>query len=280
MSTDVPQGLRYVSIRPTRGVFELEVGAIAEYFELLLFLVWRDLRVRYKQTAMGVAWVLLQPLVSMVIYSVIFGRLVRVPSDGIPYPLFALAGLVPWNFFATSLNRCALGLVSDSNLISKVYFPRLILPLSAALSGLVDFAVAFIMSIALLAWYGVYPTVAMLLVPLFAAFALLTALAVGLWLGPLNVRYRDIGIVLPFLMQVWMFASPVIYPVSVVPQRWRFLYGLNPMVGVIEGFRLALLGSASIDWSSLGMSAVVVIVLLVGGLMYFNHVEQTLADVV
>lgn len=279
-SIDVQQDLRYTLIRPTRGIFEFEVGAVADHLELLLFLVWRDLKVRYKQTALGVVWVMLQPLVSMIIFSVIFGRLVGVPSDGVPYPLFAFAALVPWNFFATSLNRCSLSLVADSNLISKVYFPRLILPIAATLAGFVDFGISFAMSIVLLAWYGVHPTAALLLVPLFAALGLLTAIAVGLWLAPLNVRYRDVGIALPFLVQVWMFASPVIYPVSLVPRQWRLLYGLNPMVGVIEGFRMALLGRGQLDWSIVAASAAVVLVLLFGGMIYFSRVEQTLADVV
>jgi lipopolysaccharide transport system permease protein len=278
--TNVPRDLRHVLIRPTRGLFDLEVGAIGDYIELLFFLVWRDVKVRYKQTAMGVAWVVLQPLVSMVIFSVVFGRLVGVPSDGVPYPLFAFAALVPWNFFATSLNRCASALVSDANLISKVYFPRLILLLSATLSGVIDFAIALILAVVLMAWYGVHPTAAMLWVPFFAGFALLTALAVGLWLAPLNVQYRDVGIVLPFALQVWMFASPVIYSASIVPQRWRFLYRLNPLVSVIEGFRLALLGSGHIDWVMVGVSATVVVVLLLGGLIYFGQAEQTIADVV
>jgi lipopolysaccharide transport system permease protein len=280
MSTDAHQELRHVSIHPTRGLFDFEFREIGDYFELLFFLVWRDLKVRYKQTAMGVAWVLLQPLVSMIIFSVIFGRIVGVPSDGAPYPLFAFAALVPWNFFATTLNRCATGLVSDANLLSKVYFPRIILPLSASLSGLADFAIALIISIAMLAWYGVHPTGAMLLVPVFAGLALITALAFGLWLAPLNAQYRDVAIVLPFVIQVWMFVSPVIYPVSLVPQRWRLLYGLNPMVGVIEGFRMGLLGTAHLDWSVVGMSAAAVLMLLMGGLVYFGRAEQTLADVV
>ncbi len=280
MVTNVPRDLRHVLIRPTRGLLDLEVGAIGDYIELLFFLVWRDVKVRYKQTAMGVAWVVLQPLVSMVIFSVVFGRLVGVPSDGVPYPLFAFAALVPWNFFATSLNRCASALVSDANLISKVYFPRLILLLSATLSGLIDFAIALIISVVLMAWYGVHPTAAMLWVPFFAGFALLTALAVGVWLAPLNVQYRDVGIVLPFALQVWMFASPVIYSASIVPQRWRFLYRLNPLVSVIEGFRVALLGAGHIDWAMVGTSATVVLMLLLGGLIYFGQAEQTIADVV
>jgi lipopolysaccharide transport system permease protein len=223
----------------------------------------------------------------MIIFSVVFGRLVGVPSDGAPYPLFAFAALVPWNFFATTLNRCATGLVSDANLLSKVYFPRIILPLSASLSGLADFAIALVISIGMLAWYGVPPTGAMLLIPVFAGLALLTALAFGLWLAPLNARYRDVGIALPFVIQVWMFVSPVIYPVSLVrehlPPQWHLLYSLNPMVGVIEGFRLALLGrtyGAPVDWLAIGMSAAAVLTLLVGGLVYFGRAEQTLADVV
>src|SRR5262245_44175515 len=280
MMTPDAQDTRYILIRPTRGVLDLELAALRDYGELLFFLVWRDVKVRYTQTAIGVAWVVLQPLVSLLIFSVIFGGLVHVPSEGVAYPVFAFAGLVPWNFFAVGLSRCALGLVSDANLISKVYFPRLILPIAATLSGLLDFAIAFAMSIALVVWYGVHPTWALLLVPVFAALALISALAIGLWLAPLNVKYRDIGIALPFVLQVWMYASPVIYPLSLVPQRWRFLYGLNPMAGVVEGFRFALLGTAGFDWTMVTSSAVVVLILLLGGLVYFGRAEQTLADVV
>jgi lipopolysaccharide transport system permease protein len=269
-----------VVIEPARGLFDLDLKAVWEYRELLYFLVWRDVKVRYKQTVLGVAWVLLQPLLTMMIFTVIFSYLVRVPSDGLPYPLFVFAALLPWTYFNQALTRGGTGLVSNANLITKVYFPRLIVPLSAAAAPLVDFMLSLVILLGLMAWYGVAPTWGVLALPFFILLALATALAVALLLSPLHAQYRDVGHMVPFLAQFWMYASPVIYPVSLIPEQWRLLYSLNPMVGVIEGFRWALLGKATPDFGVIGVSAVVVLVLLVIGLVSFKRAERTLVDVV
>jgi lipopolysaccharide transport system permease protein len=267
-------------IQPGRGLFDLDLGAVWEYRELLYFLAWRDVKVRYKQAAMGVAWVVLQPLLTMMIFTVIFSHLARIPSDDLPYPLFAFAALLPWTYFNQALTRGGGGLVSNANLITKVYFPRLIVPLSAAAAPLVDFLPSLAILLGLMAWYGAAPTWGVLALPLFMLHALATALAVALLLSPLHAQYRDVGHIIPFLAQFWMYASPVIYPVSLVPEQWRLLYSLNPMVGVIEGFRWALLGKASPDFGVMGVSAVVVLVLLAVGLVSFRRAERTLVDVV
>ena len=237
-----------VLIAPTRGLFDLDLKAVWDYRELLYFMVWRDVKVRYKQTVIGVAWVVLQPLLTMILFTVIFGYLARIPSDGLPYPLFAYTALLPWTYFSQALTRSGGGLVGNANLISKVYFPRLIIPLSSVVVPVVDLLLCFVILLGLMIWYGVAPTWGVLALPLFLLLALMTALAVGLLLSPLHVKYRDVGYVVPFLVQFWMFASPVIYPVSLVPEQWRLLYSLNPMVGVIEGFRWALLGKESPDF--------------------------------
>jgi lipopolysaccharide transport system permease protein len=247
--------------------------------ELLYFFVWRDVKVRYKQTVLGAAWALLQPLMTMVVFSIFFGRLARMASDGAPYPLFAFAALVPWTYFATAVGNGALSLAGSQGLISKVYFPRVLIPFAATLTPLIDFAISFAMLIAMLAWYGVTPTAAVLFAPAFALLAVITALAATLWLAALNVQYRDVRSVLPFLVQFWLFATPVAYPASIVPERWRMLYGLNPMVGAIEGFRWTLLGTPP-PGPLLAVSIVVVIVALVLGIRYFNHVEGRFADVI
>ena len=267
-------------IEPTRGLFDLDLEALWEYRELLYFLVWRDVKIRYKQTAIGVAWVILQPLLTMALFTVIFSYLARIPSDGLPYPLFAFTALLPWAYFSQALTRGGGGLVANANLISKVYFPRLIIPLSSVVTPAVDFLLCFVILLGMMAWYGVALTWGVLALPLFLLLALMTALAVALLLSPLHVRYRDVGHIIPFLIQFWMFASPVIYPVSLIPERWRLLYSLNPMVGVIEGFRWALLGKESPDFLVLGVSAAVVLVLLAAGLVCFKRMEQTFADVV
>jgi lipopolysaccharide transport system permease protein len=269
-----------VVIEPARGLFDLDLKAVWEYRELLYFLVWRDVKVRYKQTAIGVAWVVLQPLLTMMVFTVIFSYLVRIPSDGLPYPLFVFAALLPWTYFNQALTRGGAGLVSNANLITKVYFPRLIVPLSAAVTPLVDFLLSLAMLLGLMAWYGVAPTWGVLALPFFMLLALATALAVALLLSPLHAQYRDVGHIIPFLAQFWMYASPVIYPVSLIPEQWRLLYSLNPMVGVIEGFRWALLGKASPDFGAMGVSAVVVLVLLAVGVVSFRRAERTLVDVV
>jgi lipopolysaccharide transport system permease protein len=267
-------------IEPRRGLFHIDLYAVWQYRVLLYFLVWRDLKVRYKQTSIGVAWAVIQPLISMLIFTVIFGYFAKLPSDGLPYPIFAYSALLPWTYFSSALNRCSVSVVADAQLVTKVYFPRLILPIAGTISGLIDFSVSFILLLGMMIWYGIAPSWYALMVPFFLGFALMTAFAVGLWLAALNVRYRDVGFTIPFLGQLWMFLSPIVYPVSIIPEKYRLLYSLNPMVGVIEGFRWALLGKASPDFALIAVSAIVVAVLLVAGLIFFRNMEQTFADVV
>src|SRR5882762_3651355 len=269
-----------VRIEPPRGLFELRFGEVCAYRELLYFFVWRDVKIRYKQTAIGVLWVVLQPVLNMLVFTLFFGRLAKLPSDGLPTPVFYFAALVPWAYFANALQLTTNVVVDNQRLITKVYFPRLILPVSTALSGLVDFAVGFaVLAIFILA-YGIKPTLAALWLPVLLLLAVFTALGVGLWLSALNALYRDVRYVIPFVIQFWMFASPVAYPASLVPSRWRWLYGLNPMTGVIEGFRWALTGQGGPPDLVLLASAGMVLVMLFGGLIYFNRMESTIADVV
>ncbi|MDP9131987.1 MAG: ABC transporter permease [Nitrospirota bacterium] len=248
--------------------------------ELFYFLAWRDLKTRYAQTAIGAGWALMQPLLSTVIFTLVFGYLAKVPSDGLPYPLFAFAAILPWSLFARSLERSTLSVVSEGGLIKKVYFPRLIIPIAATFINLVDFAVGLLILIGMMVWYQVVPQWTLMFLPLFVGVALATALSVSLWLSALNVKYRDVASVVPLMTQLWMFASPVLYPASLVPQPYRFYYGLNPMAGVIEGFRWALLGKAAPDWGMVAVSLVVVALLLVGGVMFFRRVERTFADLI
>ena len=268
-----------IVIEPSRSRFSLDLSQLWQYRELLYFLIWRDVKVRYKQTVIGAAWAILQPLMTMLIFTFVFGKLAKVPSDNLPYPIFAYTALLPWNLFAGALSRCSGSIVGQSNLISKVYFPRLIIPLSATISGLVDFAVAFVILLIMMMWFGISPNWGALALPLFILLALLTALSVGLWLSAINVKYRDVGYVIPFLIQLWMFASPVAYPVSMVPQKWQFLYSLNPMAGVIEGFRWALLGKGDPAIGAILISACVVLILLLGGVFFFKRMERYFADV-
>ena len=267
-------------IQPPRGLGSLDVAALWEYRELLYFLVWRDVKVRYKQTFIGASWAIFQPAMTMAIFTVVFGNFAKIPSDGLPYAVFAYTALLPWTYFSTALSRSGTGLVSNANLITKVYFPRLIVPLASVIAPAVDFLFAFLLLLGLMAWFGIVPTWGILVLPLFFLLAMITALAIGLWLAPLNARYRDVGHTIPFVTQFWMFASPVVYPVSLIPESWRLLYSLNPMVGVIEGFRWALLGKGDTDFSPMLVSVAVVLVLLVGGLVFFKRMERTLADVI
>jgi lipopolysaccharide transport system permease protein len=269
-----------VVLEPKKGLFQLELQAVWQYRELLYFLIWRDVKVRYKQTVIGAAWAILQPVMTMVLFTLIFGNFAKIPSDGLPYSIFAYTALLPWNYFSQAISRSGASLVSAANLISKVYFPRLLMPVSAAMAPLIDFAIAFVVLVGMMRWYGIAPSWAMFAVPLFLLMALFAALAVGLWLSALNVRYRDVGHAIPFLIQFWMFASPVAYPVSLVPEKWRLLYSLNPMAGVIEGFRWALLGKEIPEFGVMAVSALVVLAMFIGGLIYFSRVEQTFADVV
>lgn len=265
-------------IEPSKGWTDLKLKELWEYRELAYFLVWREVKVRYKQTAIGAAWALIQPLFTMLVFSLFFGKLAKMPSDGIPYPVFSLAGLVPWNYFATSLGQSSQSLVASSNLVTKVYFPRLIIPIASTLSGLVDFGLAFVMLLIFMATRGVWPTANVLWLPFFLLLALATALGVGLWLSALNVEYRDVRFVVPFLTQFWMFATPIAYPSSLLQEPWRSVYGINPMVGVVEGFRWALLGSKTAPWGVTLASTAAAVLLLVSGAYYFRRMERTFAD--
>jgi len=269
-----------IRIEPPRGLFELRFGEVWAYRELLYFFVWRDVKIRYKQTAIGVLWVVLQPVLTMLVFTLFFGRLAKLPSQGLPYPVFYFAALVPWTYFAYALQTTTNVVVDNQRLITKVYFPRLILPISSALSGLVDFAIGFVVLAIFTVAYGIRPTFAVLWLPALLALAVFTALGVGLWFSALNALYRDVRYIVPFLVQFWMFASPVAYPASLVPLRWRWLYGLNPMTGVIEGFRWALTGQGRPPDLVLLASTGMVLVMLFGGLIYFNKMESTIADVV
>ncbi len=273
-----------VVIEPSRGWAALGLRDLWEYRELLFFLVWRDLKVRYRQTLLGVLWVVLQPVLSMVVFSLLFGGLLKVPSGGVPYPIFAYAALLPWNYFAASFNRSSTSLVGSAHLITKVYFPRLVIPISGVLSGLVDFAVAFVVLIGMMAFYGIAPTPAVVWLPAFILLAMATALGFGLWLSALNVRYRDINYLIPYLVQVGMYLTPVIYGSSLIPERFRFLLALNPMTGVVEGFRWALLGNHLADAQPPGalfpVSIAITLLILVSGAIFFRHTERTFADVI
>jgi lipopolysaccharide transport system permease protein len=267
-----------VVIRPRRGLELLDLREVWEYRELLGFLAWRDLKVRYKQTAIGVLWAVLQPLAMMAVVTVFFGKLARLPSDGLPYPLFALAGLLPWNLFARVLAASSDSLVRDQRLISKVYFPRLIVPLSSGLAAVVDFMISLVLLLVLIVIYRLRPDASILLLPLLILLLLIAALGVGFWLSALNVQYRDIQHTLPFLTQLWFFLTPVVYPASMVPEGFRAIYAINPMVGVIEGFRWALLGTEAPPTGAIAFSAIVALSLFITGLVYFRSRERSFAD--
>jgi lipopolysaccharide transport system permease protein len=269
-----------IIIRPSKGWAWVNFRELWEYRDLLYLLIWRDVKVRYKQTALGAAWAILQPLFTMIVFTIFFGRLAKVPSDGIPYPVFCFCALLPWQLFSRALSESGNSLVANQGLITKVYFPRLIIPLAAVLGGLVDFGVSFVVLLAMMFYYGIVPNIAVLTLPLFLLLAIMTALAAGLWLSALNVNYRDVKHTIPFLVQFWLFATPIAYPSSLVPEQWRLLYGLNPMVGVVEGFRWALLGKVGGVGPLVLVSVIAVVVLLVGGLIYFKNMEKTFADVV
>jgi len=258
----------------------LKLSELWEYRELLYFLVWRDIKVRYKQTALGATWAIIQPFFTMVVFSLFFGRLARMPSDGIPYPIFSFAALVPWSFFANGLSQSSNSLVGSSNLITKVYFPRLIIPLASSFSGVVDFLIAFAVLIVMMLYYSLLPTLNVLWLPLFFLLAMVTSLGVGLWLSALNVEYRDVRFIVPFITQFWLFVTPIAYPSSLLPEPWHTLYGLNPMVGVVEGFRWALLGTKTAPGPIIAVSSAAAIVILITGAFYFRRMEKTFADIV
>jgi lipopolysaccharide transport system permease protein len=269
-----------IRLQRSDGWRALNLNELWRYRELLYFLSWRDIKVRYKQTALGVLWAILQPLLTMVVFSIFFGNLAKVPSDGVPYPIFAFAALVPWTLFANALTQSSNSLVQSANLLKKVYFPRLIIPISSVLAGAVDFAFAFIVLLAMMLFYGVVPTVNILWLPFFLALTCVTALGVGLWLSAMNVKFRDVRYTVPFLTQFWLFATPIAYPSSLLSDPWRTVYGLNPMAGVVEGFRWALLGTQGAPSPMILVSVGVACLLLMSGLYYFRRLERTFADIV
>jgi lipopolysaccharide transport system permease protein len=269
-----------IRIEPTRGWVPLELRELWKYRELLYFLTWRDVKVRYKQTLLGAAWAIIQPVFTMFIFSLFFGYLAKIPSDGVPYPIFSYAALVPWMFFANGLSQSSNCLVGSSTLIRKVYFPRLVIPLSSIFSGIPDFVLAFLVLLGLMAFYGFHPGVHIVWLPLLLMLSFIAALGVGLWLSAMNVKYRDVRYTIPFIGQAWMFASPIAYPSSLIVEPWRTIYGLNPMVGVVEGFRWALFGKGTAPGPILLLSSLAALAILVGGAFYFRRMERTFADVV
>jgi lipopolysaccharide transport system permease protein len=269
-----------VTLRPSRGWVSLNLSELWEYRELFLFLTWREVSVRYKQTVLGVAWAIIQPVMSMVVFTVFFGGLAKMPSDGVPYPIFTFAALVPWMLFSNGLTQSANSLVGNANLIRKVYFPRLVAPVATVLSGLVDFILAFIVLVGMMVYYGLFPTINIAWLPVLVLLALITSLGIGLWFSALNVEYRDVRHAVPVLTQLWLFATPIAYPSSLLLEPWRTLYGINPMVGVVEGFRWALLGTDTAGGPMIAVSTVIAVVIFVGGAFYFRRMEKTFADVV
>lgn len=274
------ENVQVIRIERSQGWVALQLKELWAYRELLYFLIWRDVKVRYKQTVLGVAWAIIQPVFTMVVFSLFFGRLAKMPSDGIPYPLFSYAALVPWTFFAQGLTLASNSLVGSANLIKKVYFPRLSVPIAAVTSGLIDFSIAFIVLLGMMLYYGIVPTINVSWLPFLLLLTLMTSLGVSLWLSALNVQFRDVRYILPFLTQLWLFATPIAYPSSLLSEPWRTLYSLNPMVGVVEGFRWALLGAKTAPGPMLIVSTLAALALLVGGAFYFRRLEKTFADVV
>jgi lipopolysaccharide transport system permease protein len=258
----------------------LKLGELWQHRELVYFMTWRDIKIRYKQTALGASWAIIQPLFTMLVFSIFLGKLAKVPSDGLPYPLFSYAALVPWTFFATGLVQSSNSLVGSATLIRKVYFPRLAIPLGTVFAGMVDFLIAFLVLLLMMGFYGHFPTSNIIYLPLFVVLSVMTSLGVGLWLSAMNVRYRDVRYMVPFLTQFWLFATPVAYPSNMLPEPWKTVYGLNPMAGVVEGFRWALLGVDTPPGPMVWVSAVVAVLLLISGVIYFTRTEKTFADVV
>ncbi|MCC7449642.1 MAG: ABC transporter permease [Anaerolineae bacterium] len=279
-SFDSADNLPTIYVKPIKGWTALNIADVWDYRELLVFLIWRDVKVRYRQTVLGGAWAIIQPFFTMVVFSIFFGQCAKMPSDGIPYPIFSYTALVPWSFFASSLQRTSGSLVSSANLLTKVYFPRLIIPLAAAAANLVDFVLAFVILLIMMLFYGIVPTINIIWLPVFMFLALITALGVGLWLAAINVQIRDVGSIVPFLVQFWLFATPIAYPSSLLPEPWHTVYGLNPMAGVVEGFRWALLGLNTPPGPMVLVSAVVALIVFIGGLFYFQRMETIFADVV
>jgi lipopolysaccharide transport system permease protein len=277
---EVAADLPLKRIRPSHGWVSLQLHELWEYRGLLYFLTWRDIKVRYKQTVLGAAWAIIQPFFTMVVFSLFFGKLAKIPSDGIPYPIFAFAALVPWTFFANAIGQSSNSLVQGANLIRKVYFPRLAIPISSVISGVVDFLLAFAVLLLMMAYFGIAPTWNVVWLPFLLLLALIASLGVGLWLSALNVQFRDVRYVVPFLTQFWMFSTPIAYPSSLLDEPWRTVYGINPMVGVVEGFRWALLGTDTAPGPIVLVSSLVSVIILVTGAFYFRRMEKTFADVV
>jgi lipopolysaccharide transport system permease protein len=269
-----------IRIKPSKGWLSLNLRELWRYRELLYFLIWRDIKVRYKQTILGATWAIIQPFFTMVVFSLFFGRLAKIPSDGVPYPIFSFAALVPWTFFANGLNQGSQSLVASSNLLKKIYFPRMALPISSVLSSIVDFALAFSMLIAMMFFFNIVPTIHVLWLPFLLMLAFVTSLGVSFWLSAMNVQFRDIRHIIPFLTQFWLFATPIAYPSSLLSEPWRTIYGINPMVGVVEGFRWALLGTNTKPGPVIIVSSLVACALMISGALYFRRLEKTFADVV
>jgi lipopolysaccharide transport system permease protein len=275
-----------IILRPSRGWSALNLGDLWRYRELVYFMIWRDIKVRYKQTALGAAWAIIQPFFTMVVFTLFFGKLAKVPSDNVPYPIFSYAGLLPWGLFTKALSDAGHSMISNRSMITKIYFPRLVIPIASVLAGVVDFAIAILVLFGMMIYYNalpngtyhVVPTAAVWTMPLFLLLALVTALGVGLWLSALNVMYRDINYILPFITQFWLFITPIAYPSSMIPEKWRLLYALNPMTGVVEGFRWALLGTDTAPGPMLAVSSTIAVLVLISGLFYFRRMERTFAD--
>lgn len=276
--TDLPADVPVTRIEASGGMLWPNLSELWAYRELLYFLVWRDVKVRYKQTAIGVAWAIIQPLMTMLIFSLVFSRIANVSSNGLPYPIFNFAGLLPWNFFSKALNQSILSVVSNSQLITKIYFPRILLPLSSTLSGIIDFGIGLAFLLGMMAWYGIAPRWSILLLPGFLLLTILATLAISFWLGVVNVRYRDVGQAVPLLLQVWLFASPVAYPVSALQEKWQLFYSLNPLTGIIEGFRWAAVGNQDPPVFSMILSIGITTILFLGGIVFFQRMERTFAD--
>jgi lipopolysaccharide transport system permease protein len=269
-----------IVIEPTRGWASLHLDHLWRFRELLYFMIWRDLKVRYRQTVLGASWAIIQPLFTMVLFTIIFDRAAGLPSEGFPYPIFSFTALLAWNYFSNAFTQSGNSLVNNQQLISKVYFPRLIIPISSALVGLADFAIAFVILLGMMVVYRIYPTWQILTLPLFLALAIVTALGVGLWLSAMNVKYRDIRYVIPFMAQFWLYATPVAWSIEMFDEKWRWLFGLNPMAGVVEGFRWAVLGKSDISWILVSLSVLVASILFFTGLVYFRRMERSFADII
>jgi lipopolysaccharide transport system permease protein len=269
-----------VLIKPSAGLAALNLGDLWTYRELVFFMIWRDIKVRYKQTFLGAAWAVIQPLLTMLIFNFVFGTVAKVPTDGVPYPIFSYTALLPWGLFTTALNTASRSLTANQNMVTKIYFPRLVLPLASVLGGLVDFAIAFVILIGLLFYYRITPTVAVWALPIFIVLALISALGAALWLSAINVQYRDVNYVLPFLTQFWLFLTPVAYSAKVISEKWQLVYSLNPMAGVVNGFRWALLGTDTGPGMTMAISAGIALLVLISGLFYFRSMERTFADTI